>query len=141
MMFTGTVRCAKTGMPLAGIPMTDGKNIVKTDENGVFLLPGWERARLIYADVLTHQHSDWYQFIQQDKLEYDFSLDLAQAEGAHGFMHMSDTEISDMSEEDCAVWTAFVREKAKENKLSFIFHGGGIAVADLVGKLTVFPKL
>ena len=32
MMFTGTVRCTRTGMPLADIPMTDGKNIVKTNE-------------------------------------------------------------------------------------------------------------
>lgn len=126
MMFKGIVRCAKTGKPLAGISMTDGKNIVKTDENGSYSLPGWERARLIYANALTHQHSDWYQFIQPDKTEYDFSLELAKTEGAHGFMHMSDTEIGDMSEEDCAQWADFVREKAKENKLSFIFHGGDI---------------
>ena len=32
MMFSGTVRCTRTGMPLADIPMTDGKNIVKTNE-------------------------------------------------------------------------------------------------------------
>lgn len=126
MAYSGVVRCAKTGLPLEGIPVSDGKNIVKTDKNGCYTLPGWERARLIYANVLTHQHSDWYQFIQQDKMEYDFSLDIAQTEGAHGFMHMSDTEIGDMSEENCVVWTAFVRDKAKENKLSFIFHGGDI---------------
>ena len=87
-MFTGIVRCAKTGKPLAGISMTDGKNIVRTDENGRYSLPGWERARLIYANALTHQHSDWYQFIQPEKTEYDFSLELARTEGAHGFMHM-----------------------------------------------------
>ena len=126
MAFTGIVRCAKTGSPLAGIPMTDGKHIVKTGADGSYALPGWERVRMIYADVLTNAHDDWYQAIEPGKNSYDFALDLAVNEGAHGFMHMSDTEIGDMSEEDCAVWTAFAREKAKENGLAFIFHGGDI---------------
>ena len=126
MAFTGIVRCAKTGSPLAGIPMTDGKHIVKTGADGSYALPGWERVRMIYADVLTNAHDDWYQAIEPGKNSYDFALDLAVNEGAHSFMHMSDTEIGDMSEEDCAVWTAFTREKAKENGLAFIFHGGDI---------------
>ena len=126
MAFTGTVRCALTGKPLAGVPMTDGKHIVKTDENGAYTLPGWERARLIYADMLTNAHDDWYCAIEEGKTVYDFALDLAQVDGAHGFMHLSDTEIDDMSEENCAVWASFVREKAREEKLGFIFHGGDI---------------
>ncbi len=124
MGYTGTVRHRSSGAPLAGIPVTDGKNITKTDENGTFSLPGWERSRLIYANVLTDRHDDWYQPIEEGRNCYDFSLEPVKIQGAHSFLHLSDTEIFDMTDEQCAPWLDFVRERGQG--AAFLMHGGDI---------------
>ncbi len=111
---------------MAGVSVTDGKNITKTDEAGAFVLPGWERARLIYANVLTNRHDDWYQAIEPGRNSYDFCLFPAENAGGHCFLHFSDTEIFDMSDEECKPWLDFVREMGQQQKASFLMHGGDI---------------
>lgn len=38
--YSGTVTERDGGAPLAGVSVTDGRNVVKTDENGQFTLKG-----------------------------------------------------------------------------------------------------
>ncbi len=126
-MFSGVVRCADSGKPLAGIVMSDGKNVVKTDENGHYVLPGWEKAHLIFANVLTKSHDDWYQSVEEGKVEYDFSLRLAEQTEDHSFIHLSDTEIGSPTEIPRGPWLGFMRDFAKERGAGFIMHGGDIS--------------
>ncbi len=126
MGYFGTVRDGGSGRPLAGILITDGKNITKTDGAGSYALPGWERARLIYALVLTSRHDDWYQSIRPGTEQYDFTLYPAKTKGDHSFLHLSDTEIFDMTDGECAPWLDFVREKGQACGAAFLIHGGDI---------------
>ena len=126
MVYSGVVRCANTGAPLAGIPVSDGKNIVKTDENGYYSLPGWEREQLIYANALTVGIDDWFYKIQPGKTVYDFSLDIVDHTGAHSFAHLSDTEVWDVEDEACREWVEFTRQKAEAAKAAFVMVGGDL---------------
>ena len=45
--YLGTVTVAGTGEGLADVSVSDGRNVVKTDENGNFELPGYRKTRFI----------------------------------------------------------------------------------------------
>lgn len=49
--YSGTVTLAESGEPVAGVSVTDGRNVVKTDENGEFTLQGWRKTRFITVTV------------------------------------------------------------------------------------------
>lgn len=42
MHYTGEVTNKLTGVPVCGVPVSDGRYTVLTDENGCYALPGWE---------------------------------------------------------------------------------------------------
>ena len=52
-MYKGHVYLKETRTPVSGICVTDGRSIVRTDADGAFELPGWERAHVISVGVLT----------------------------------------------------------------------------------------
>lgn len=45
--FTGTVTDAETNEPIANVSVSDGRNVVKTDENGAYTLPGYSKSRFV----------------------------------------------------------------------------------------------
>ncbi len=126
MSYTGIVRNGETGLPMAGITMSDGKHVTQTDARGAFSLPGWERARLVYANVLTKRHDDWYQQIIPENCCYDFCLYPAEAASGHSFLHISDTEISDATDDECIPWLEFIRHQGQAQGAAFLLHGGDI---------------
>ena len=71
-MYKGHVYHKETNVPLAGLCVTDGRNIVRTDKNGAFELPGWERAHVISVGALTKAHTDWYFMIDGHTGDFDF---------------------------------------------------------------------
>ncbi|MBQ3074642.1 MAG: metallophosphoesterase [Clostridia bacterium] len=114
--------------PLSNISVSDGLNTVLTDENGIFCLPGWEKATLVYCNVLTKKHDDWYQAISEEQKEYVFHLNLAESNlNEHSFLHLSDTEIMNTT---CEFFLPFVKEQAKTYQASFLMHGGDICGED-----------
>lgn len=114
--------------PLSGISICDGMHTVKTDEKGFFSLPGWKKATLVYCNVLTKKHDDWYQTITEDQKEYVFRLDLADSTpNKHTFLHLSDTEIMNTT---CEFFLPFVKEQAKVHQAAFLMHGGDICGED-----------
>lgn len=118
----------KSENPLSGISVSDGMNTALTDENGGFSLPGWEKANLVYCNVLTKNHDDWYQTLSSDQEEYIFHLSPAKCDlEVHQFLHLSDTEIMNTT---CDCFLPFVIEQAKEHRASFIMHGGDICGED-----------
>ncbi len=124
-MYQGTVYNTLTNQPIANVTVTDGRNVTKTDVQGRYKLPGWDRAHLISVGLLTQNHDDWYQSIEEDRSEYDLHVTPAPDHGAHTFLHLSDTEIS-ASATGLDHWIPFVKEKAAEQQADFIIHTGDI---------------
>jgi hypothetical protein len=62
----------KNGNALQGIRVSDGRNVCVTDENGFYSLDGWERDVLIFCNILTNSHNDWFSIISKEKTTYDY---------------------------------------------------------------------
>ena len=123
-MYVGKVIDNASGSPLFGVPVSDGRNIVFTDEDGRFELVGWERAHVINVGVLTRNHNDWYQTIKGHEGEFVFRVDLENTDReSFNFLHVSDTEI-----EGCGgtEWIDFVRKTVKAENPAFFAHTGDL---------------
>ncbi len=127
MSYSGKVTHRRTGEPLAGIPVSDGRNTVFTDENGTFTLEGWERAHTINVGVLTTRQSDWFIYIEDRITSYDFSIEPVAAKADFSFLHISDTEINNMNFTDRAL---FLRDSVKKHAPAFFLHTGDICYMD-----------
>lgn len=121
-MYKGHVFDLHTSAPIVGICVTDGRNIVKTDAEGAFSLPGWERAHVISVGALTSCHADWFAMIDGHVGDFDFFISPVNTEGGHTFLQVSDTEISD----SCGPWLDFAKRCVKEEAPEFLIHTGDI---------------
>ena len=125
-MYTGKVIDRLSNRPLKNIPVSDGRNIVFTDENGFYSLDGWDRVHLIYVCMLTKSHDDWYKYIEGDNNYYDFYISLADAASPEfSFLHISDTEI--LRESDRIDWINFAKDTVSERSPAFFVQTGDIA--------------
>lgn len=124
-MYQGTVYNTLTQKPVVGVTVTDGRNVTKTDAQGRYQLPGWDRAHLISVGLLTQVHDDWYTPIEEGRHQYDFHVVPAPERSPHTIIHLSDTEIS-ASATGLDHWIPFVKEKAAEQQADFIIHTGDI---------------
>ena len=124
-MYTGIVYNTITNQPLADVTVTDGRNVTKTNNQGHYELSGWDRAHLISVGLLTQNHDDWYQPIEEGRTAYDFHVTPAPERSPHTIIHLSDTEIS-ASATGLDHWIPFVKEKAAEQQADFILHTGDI---------------
>ncbi len=124
--FKGTVVESETGKPLADVLVTDGMNVVKTDENGNYELNGWRKSHFVAITVPSGYKTDNF-YIPVDKAteSYDFSLDKSEltAQESHCFVQISDTEIGEKGTGD---WLNDVRDVIKENNAAFLIHTGDI---------------
>jgi len=124
-MYKGHVYLKETSAPVSGICVTDGRNIVRTDINGAFELPGWERAHIISVGVLTKCHSDWYSRIEDHEGDFDFYITPAETDGGHCFLHISDTEIT----HGCGTWLSYIKRCVQEDQPGFLIQTGDICRA------------
>ena len=108
-MYSGHVYNKTTNTPIAYLRVSDGLNIVLTDENGAFALPGWEKAHIISVQCLTKAHDDWYFHIEGHEGDYEFYITPAEAAPDHRFFQISDTEIDCVEEAD--IWLPFVKKQ------------------------------
>lgn len=115
---------------LSGVAVSDGLHVVKTDKNGTYSLPGHARERFIFITTPSgyKTNNTYYKKIETGRQEYDFALQLFNTtitkDGAHSFIHIADTEISDV--ESHKNWAGNIREYASNEKVSFIVHTGDI---------------
>lgn len=121
-MYKGHVYLKETRTPVSGICVTDGRSIVRTDADGAFELPGWERAHVISVGVLTKCHSDWFYMIDGHEGDFEFEITPAETDSGHSFLHISDTEIT----EGCGPWLSFVKRCVREENPGFLLHNGDI---------------
>lgn len=121
---SGVVLEEGSNTPIANVAVTDGKNVVKTDKNGVFELPGWHKARFVTITNPTgYWTEDYYKEIDRNVKEYKFYLTKTDDKTNHTFMQISDTEISDSGVGD---WFKHLKSKVDELKPAFLIHTGDI---------------
>lgn len=95
--YSGTV--TYNGEGLKDVSVSDGRNVVKTSEDGTFTLKGYRKTRFITVTVPAGYETEGY-YIPAEKGKhegYDFTLtksDIAPGE-AHSFLQISDTEIGE----------------------------------------------
>lgn len=122
----GTVTENGTNAPVAGVSVTDGRNVVKTDDNGKYEIKVWRKSHFIAITIPSGYETDSY-YIPFDKAKesYDFSLDKSDvtSQTEHCFLQISDTEIG---ENGTGEWLDTVKELVKENKPAFLIHTGDI---------------
>lgn len=124
--YVGTVTNAENGTPMANVSVSDGRNVVKTDENGAFSLKGYRKTRFITVTAPAGYTTEQYYIRTDKKVEsYDFSLSESSipAGAAHSFLQISDTEIG---EKGTGEWLNAVKAIADEQKPAFLIHTGDI---------------
>lgn len=127
--YSGTV--TYDGKPMPGVSVSDGRNVVKTDENGSFKLKGYRKTRFITVTVPAgYTTENYYISAQKDKSEgYDFTLEKSDIEKgqAHSFIQISDTEIG---ENGVGEWIDFIKDTINEKNPAFLIHTGDICYVD-----------
>ena len=91
----------KGEQPLAKVSVSDGLNVVQTDTEGRFELPGHTKAKFVFITIPSgYRAFTYYQRIQSEQTSYDFGLQeikskVVQKDGTHRFIHISDTHMFD----------------------------------------------
>ncbi|MDE6361830.1 MAG: hypothetical protein K2L53_02515, partial [Clostridia bacterium] len=74
--FSGYVYDSDGNTPLAGVAVTNGRDVVKTDADGKFTLDGWLKGRFITVTIPNgYWTEDYYIEMGKAKDGYDFYLD------------------------------------------------------------------
>ena len=124
--YSGKVTEAGTGNPVSGVMVTDGRNVVKTDEKGQFTLKGYRKTRFVSVTTPSgYTCENFYIPASKDTETYDFVLtkDERTAAEDHSFIQISDTEIGENGAGD---WLDYLKEAVREEKPAFLIHTGDI---------------
>lgn len=115
---------------LKDVSVSDGLNVVKTQTDGTFSLPGHAKERFVFITTPSGYKTDnrHYLRIAENQDRYDFGVQewkgKASSDGSHRFIQISDTEIFNTSNwED---WSNELRDYAHNENISFIIHTGDI---------------
>lgn len=124
--YVGTVLEAETNTPLANVSVSDGRNVVKTDADGNFSLPGYRKTRFITVTTPAgYETEQYYISASRDTARYDFTLRKSDipAGAAHSFLQISDTEIG---EGGVGAWIEHVKSLVQTENPAFLIHTGDI---------------
>lgn len=124
--FTGTVIDASTNTPMAGVSVSDGRNVVKTDAEGKFTLDGYYKSRFVTVTTPSGYVADsYYQHVEKGKESYDFKLtpNAGMGQEKHSFIQVSDSEIG---EDGVGPWIDSIHAMVEEQHPAFIIHTGDI---------------
>lgn len=131
--FKGTVYIDtnQSGMPdkgdktLAGVMVTDGLNVVKTDKKGRFSLPGFEKTRFISITTPAgFETPQFYLSTKEDRKSYDFILTESERTKSqeHSFIQITDTEVTG----GLGRWVTDLKNYISNEKPAFLIHTGDI---------------
>lgn len=126
---SGYVSESGTNKALANVSVTDGKNVVKTDENGFYKLKGWHKAKFVTVSIPSGYWTEDYYISIDKKLEtYNFSLDKSEKDNTnHTFLHVSDTEVGSKG---VGPWIQDIKNVIEEQDPAFLMHTGDICYTD-----------
>ncbi len=119
---------------LAGIMVSDGLNVVKTDKNGEYTLPGYGKEKFLFLTTPSGYKSsgNHYHRIVEGCDVYDFGVQSYKSgiarNGSHRFVQISDTEI--FATTDHEHWVSDVREYVANENVAFVIHTGDICYED-----------
>lgn len=128
--YSGTVVEKDTNTPIANVSVSDGRNVVKTDENGHFELDGYRRTRFITVTAPAgYETEEYYISAGRKGSDYNFTLSKSNipAGAAHSFLQISDSEIGADGAGD---WINHVKSLADTQKPAFLIHTGDICYED-----------
>ncbi|RHO74001.1 hypothetical protein DW083_04150 [Parabacteroides sp. AF48-14] len=115
---------------LKDVRVSDGLNVVRTNAEGLYTLPGHERERFIFITTPSGYKTDnrYYRRISGEEQTYDFGLQpwkgRIRPDGSHKFIHISDTEIFNTDDQES--WANNIRDYAANQEIAFIIHTGDI---------------
>ena len=115
----------KGDKPLAGVMVTDGMNVVKTDKKGRFSLSGFKKTRFI--SITTPAGFETQQFylpVKEDRKSYDFIVTESERTKTreHSFIHITDTEVTG----GVGRWVTDLQQYIKNEQPAFLIHTGDI---------------
>lgn len=113
---------------LTEVCVSDGLNVVMTDKNGKYILPGHELEKFIFITTPSGYKTEnaYYKKIEKGCKEYNFKVIPCNSrnDDCHSFIHISDTEIGGTSGHER--WLGELRDFASQEEVSFIIHTGDI---------------
>jgi len=112
--------------PLEGVAVTDGLNVVKTDKNGRFTLPGYDKTRFISVTTPAgYITENYYIRVDESKDKYDFILieDSRTKDPEHSFIQITDTEIHGNG---IGIWATHLKNYIESEQPAFLMHTGDI---------------
>lgn len=119
--FQGYVR-DEAGEPIAGVSVTNGRDVVKTDENGFYELDGWLKDRFVTVTIPSgYWTEDFYRDENSDN--FDFVLQRRDDMTDHTFLQVADSEVGAGG---VGPWIENVKEAAESINAAFIIHTGDI---------------
>ena len=118
---------------MGGVAVSDGLNVVKTDADGAFTLPGHAKERFVFITTPSgyKTYNAHYRRISAGTTAYEFGLipyggGIAK-DGSHSFIHTSDTEIhGSIATDEHERWVQDLRDCAANEHVAFIMHTGDI---------------
>ena len=124
--YQGYVR-DEAGEPIAGVSVTNGRDVVKTDENGFYKLDGWLKDRFVTVTIPSgYWTEDFYR--DKDSDNFDFLLEKRTDDMTdHSFLQVADSEIG---EGGVGPWIENVKQAAQDTDAAFIIHTGDICYED-----------
>lgn len=120
----------KGDLPLRGIAVSDGLNVVQTTADGTFSLPGHAKERFVFITTPSGYRTDnkHYRRIEGKNADYQFGLQSYKGrvtkDGSHKFVHITDTEI--FNTENHEDWVGNIHDYARNEQAAFIVHTGDI---------------
>ncbi len=115
----------KGDKPLAGVMVTDGLNVVKTNKKGRFSLPGFEKTRFITITTPAgYETQHFYLPVKENRKSYDFLLTESERTKSkeHSFVQITDTEVTG----GMGRWVTDLQQYIKNEKPAFLIHTGDI---------------
>ena len=115
----------KGDKPLAGVMVTDGLNVVKTDKKGRFSLPGFEKTRFISITTPAgFETQQFYLSTKENRKSYDFILTESERTKPriHSFVQITDTEVTG----GMGRWVTDLQQYIHNEKPAFLIHTGDI---------------
>lgn len=118
-----------SGAPMAGVSVTNGKDVVKTDEDGHYVMDGWLKDRFVTVTIPTgYWTEDYYIEVTDAKEGYDFVLEKSDRDYTdHTFLQVADSEVGSGG---VGEWIENVKAAAEDTGAAFIMHTGDICYED-----------
>ena len=124
--YSGTVLDSKQ-KAVANAVLSNGYHVVRTDKDGKFSLPTWEKARFVTLYPSSTQNcTQRFIEIKADKKNYDFKVTLKQAKTDVNFVQVSDTEVFKDGDKNKRDWIENLQGYIKNHTPDFLIHTGDI---------------